>query len=303
MPAGAAVRSLLDGLRESLEAIGDWDEVSELVETTLARGNSADRQGAAFDERGELEDVMRLVVAETHGSAGGPEPAAPALPRYRIRAGDEAIARSGVPLPAYQGIVEHFRGLAPEALAAREAERDAWTERRALDFGVGAERRPFAVDLVPRVLNAHEWRELEAGLVQRARAIELFLRDVYGEQCILRDGVLPRSAVEGAPGWREEGTRLPAGVVRAPVMGFDIVRNEYGGWRVLEDNVRNPSGTAYAIAVRRLLDEVLPDLPRPPGVANPATAYEQLRRTLLAHAEPGTQAALLSSGPGSSAWF
>jgi carboxylate-amine ligase len=86
-------------------------------------------------------------------------------------------------------------------------------------------------------------------------------------------------------------------------MGFDIVRNEYGGWRVLEDNVRNPSGAAYAIAVRRLAQEVLPELPRPEGLANPATAYERLRATLLAHAEPGTQAALLSSGPASGAWF
>ncbi len=86
-------------------------------------------------------------------------------------------------------------------------------------------------------------------------------------------------------------------------MGFDLVRNEYGGWRVLEDNLRAPSGVAYAIAIRGLMDAVLPELPRPPGLAHPAAAYELLRSTLLASAEPGTRAALLSSGPGSGAWF
>ncbi len=110
---------------------------------------------------------------------------------------------------------------------------------------------------------------------------------MYGEQRILRDGVLPRDVVLRSPGWRDEATRLPEGVVRAPVMGFDLVRNEYGGWRVLEDNVRSPSGVAYAIAVRALMDDVMPDLPRPAGIAHPAVGYELLRSTLLAHAVPG----------------
>jgi carboxylate-amine ligase len=86
-------------------------------------------------------------------------------------------------------------------------------------------------------------------------------------------------------------------------MGFDVVRNEYGRWRVLEDNVRCPSGLAYAVAVRRVLDAVMPDLPRPEGLAHPAAGHELLRSTLLAMAEPGTRAALLSPGPGCSAWF
>jgi carboxylate-amine ligase len=86
-------------------------------------------------------------------------------------------------------------------------------------------------------------------------------------------------------------------------MGFDVVRTEYGGWRVLEDNLRDPSGAAYAIAARGLLDAVMPDLPRPPGLAHPAAVLELLRATLLRHARPGTSGALLSSGELSSAWF
>jgi carboxylate-amine ligase len=302
-PAAEVVRGLVQRLRPRLEELGDWHAVSDLTEAALARGNSADRQRAAFAERGELDDVVALVVEESRGPATDDATSLPALPRYPTRAGDEAIGAGAVVRPAYRGVLGFLGDLGPADLAARERARDAWLAEKGLHFRVDGQERPFDVDLVPRVVSRHEWQELSAGLVQRARAIELFLRDAYADQCIVRDGVLPREALEQCPGWREEAARLPADAVRAPVQGFDIVRNEYGGWRVLEDNVRSPSGTAYAIAVRRLVDEVLPDLPRPPGLANPATAYEQLRATLLAHAEPGTQAALLSAGPGSAAWF
>src|SRR5919107_3798160 len=90
-PARHVVRALVHRLRPQLEELGDWDEVNELAETALARGNSADRQRATYAERGRLSDVVELVVAETHGPSGGPEPAVPALRRYRSRAGDEAV--------------------------------------------------------------------------------------------------------------------------------------------------------------------------------------------------------------------
>ncbi|NAZ80648.1 YbdK family carboxylate-amine ligase [Kineococcus sp. R8] len=302
-PAAEVVRALVARLRPQLEELGDADDVGELAETALARGNSADRQRAAFVERGDLDDVVRLVVAETHGEAGAATPAPQALRRYRARAGDEAIGASSLPRAAYRDVVEFVRGLAPEDLARREAEKAAWSAAHHLAFVVDGAEQPFEVDLVPRIISPHEWAELRTGLVQRARALECFLRDVYGEQRIVADGVLPPGSVRGAPGWREEATRLPADVVRAAVQGFDLVRNEYGGWRVLEDNLRNPSGAAYAIATRSLLDAVLPDLPRPAGLADPATAFELLRSTLLSGSKPGTRAALLSSGPGSGAWF
>ena len=301
--AGTAVRALVADLREQLEEAGDYEEVCDLAETALARGNSADRQRAAFVQHGDLADVMRLVVEETHGPASGPGPVGRTLQRYRARAGDEGIDANGVPRPSYRAVVDHVLALGADGVAERERARDAWTGSHGLDFGVDGHKQPFQVDLLPRLIQPHEWAELEAGLVQRARAIEAFLGDVYGPRRILADGVLPPGAVDPAHGWREEATRLPAGVLRAPIQGFDVVRNEYGGWRVLEDNLRNPSGAAYAIAVRQLMDAVLPDLPRPPRLADPATAFEELRRTVLAGAKPGTRGALLSPGPRASAWF
>jgi carboxylate-amine ligase len=302
-PAADVVRGLLHQVRPQLEELGDWEVVTELTEAVLVRGNSADRQRAAYAERGDLADVMRLVVEETHGSAGGPPAEGPALRHYPRRAGDEAVGRGAVPRSAYRAVLDVVQSLPPEEVRRREDARDAWLAEEGVTFTVDGEQRVFGVDLVPRILGRHEWAELGRGLVQRARALELFLRDVYGQQRVLQDGVLPREVVEQAPGWRPEAARLPAHAVRAPVIGFDIVRDEYGGWRVLEDNLRNPSGAAYALAARRVMDAVMPDLPRPRGLAAPASVFELLRSTLLAHAHPGTQAALLSSGPESSAWF
>ncbi|WP_172582234.1 carboxylate--amine ligase/circularly permuted type 2 ATP-grasp protein [Subtercola boreus] len=303
VPAAQAVRGLIKRLRPQLEELGDFDEVRRLAQATLARGNSADRQRAAFAERGSLTDVVELVVAETHGPAGGLEPAASALRGYRIRAGDEAVGPSAAPRPHYREIVDFFRTLTPGALADRSSERDAWTADARLDFGVGGEFTPFEIDLVPRVISAFEWAELGSGLTQRARAIDAFLRDIYGEQKVIADGVLPASTVDGV-GWRAEAARLPHDTVRAPIMGFDLVRNEFGGWRVLEDNVRAPSGAAYAMAARRLMDAVVPDLPRPDGLLDPHSALSALRQSLGGAKKTGLGAlALLSSGPGSSAWF
>jgi glutamate---cysteine ligase / carboxylate-amine ligase len=119
----------------------------------------------------------------------------------------------------------------------------------------------------------------------------------------VREGVLPGERIAESRGWREEARRVPAGTTRAAVMGFDLIRNEFGGWRVLEDNVRNPSGAGYAVAIRDLMDAVMPDLPRPPGLLDPRDALSALRRCLLAGARTEGSPALLSSGPGSSAWF
>jgi carboxylate-amine ligase len=293
---------MVERLAEPLAELGDVDEVQWLAEAALARGNSADRQRAAYAERGRLSDVMELVVAETRGPAGGPRPVAPELRRYRSRAGDEAVGSNRRPRPVYEALVELFRDLDADRIGERARARDAWVAEHEVVFGVDGTKQLFTVDLMPRIVSPHEWDDLSRGLVQRARAIESFLRDVYGEQRILRDGLLTPDLVTDAPGWREEARRLPADAVRAPVMGFDLVRNEFGGWRVLEDNVRNPSGAGYALAVRDLLDDVMPDLPRPAGLLDPTTAMPLLRSAILGGRSEG-RAALLSSGPDSSAWF
>ncbi len=306
VPAAQAVWALVHRLRPQLEELGDWCTVKELIEATMARGNSADRQRAALAEHGQMRNVVDLVVAETHGQVESG--AARAAPRnYRARAGDEAFTAGGEPRPAYRDLFTSIAVKGLDELAARGPSRDRWATGTGMTFGVGGEHRPFPVDLVPRVILGHEWAELRVGLLQRARAIEAFLRDAYGDARLVTDGVLPMQRLRDCPGWRDEATRLPPGVVRAPVMGFDLVRNESGGWRVLEDNVRVPSGIGFAIATRELMDAVAADLTRPARLLDPANAARQLGQTLRSCARGGgdddATVALLSDGCNNSAWF
>ena len=302
VPAPQAVHALVDRLRPQLEELGDWDDVQDLSRAVLARGNSADRQRAAFAERGELDDVVELVVKESQGPAEGFARALPGLPHYRFRAGDEAVSIGSQPRPAYREIVDYFGGLDDDAVAELDHRRRSFSEESGVAFRVDGVEQQFHVDLMPRVISDYEWSQLATGLAQRARAIEAFLQDVYSDQRVLRDGIVPSERVVGSAGWREEAMHLPPGTVHAPIMGFDLVRNEFGGWRVLEDNLRNPSGAAYGIAARELLDAIVPSLPRPEGLVDPQSAPAELKRTLLANA-PGNRVAVLSSGPSSSAWF
>ncbi|GGL93169.1 carboxylate--amine ligase/circularly permuted type 2 ATP-grasp protein [Nakamurella endophytica] len=305
VPAAVAIRRMIARLRPALEDFGDLDTVGELAEATLARGNSADRQRAALAERGELRDVVALVVAETAGRVTSEGRMAPR--RYPARAGDEAFTAGGHARPAYRPLFEALGTAGLEQLVERRPDVDRWTLDAGMTFGVDGRQLPFPVDLLPRVVPAHEWAALVPGLAQRARALESFLRDAYGPARIVADGVLSAEALHGCPGWRAEAARLPDGVVRAPVMGFDLVRTETGGWLVLEDNVRVPSGVAYALALRRAMDELAPDLPRPPGLLDPATVPALLGRTLRACARgvapADARVALLSDGAGNSAWF
>jgi carboxylate-amine ligase len=303
IPAARAVRQLVKRLRPQLEELGDYDQVHTLAEAVLARGSSADRQRAVFAERGNLDDVMDLVVQETQGPASGPAPTSAAIPGYRSRAGDEAIGPGAKARAPYRAIVDFYRSLDKNELAARVERQQATAADAGLTFRVDEEERPFTVDLIPRVISHHDWQHLTAGLTQRARALEAFLQDIYTDQRVLEHGIIEPDRLQKSFAWRPEAKRLPRGTVRAAVMGFDLVRDEFGRWRILEDNVRTPSGAAYALAARRLVDEVVPDLPRPGDLLDPAGSLPLLSRALLAHSPEGATAALLSSGPGNSAWY
>ena len=299
VPARQAVTSLFGRLRPYLEELGDADEVQELLEATLARGNSADRQRAAWAERGDLADVVGLVVSETAGREDT-EVARVAPRRYPVRAGDEVFRISGEVRPPYRGV---FDGDFHEILGASQASQ-RWASDAGMVFGVAGQMQPFPVDPLPRVVTAHDWARLSVGMIQRARAIEAFLDDAYGPARLLADGVLPVQSLADCPGWQDDGRRMPEGVIRAPIMGFDLVRSAAGDWAVLEDNVRVPSGVAYALALRELMDDVVPNVPRPANLLDPATAPNLLARVLRACAPdtPG-RLALLSDGAGNSAWF
>ncbi len=128
-------------------------------------------------------------------------------------------------------------------------------------FDFAGEERPFPLDAVPRVIEVAEWVTVEAGITQRVRALEAFLADIYGAQNAVKDGVIPAALISSSSHFHREAAGIhPANGVRIQVSGIDLIRDERGAWRVLEDNVRVPSGVSYVISNRRVMAQTLPEL-------------------------------------------
>ncbi|HYQ78382.1 MAG TPA: circularly permuted type 2 ATP-grasp protein [Solirubrobacterales bacterium] len=219
---------------------------------------------------------------------------------YPLEAGnfDEAFAATGAPRRPYAELLDALarQGLQP----LRERVRSN-VAAAGLRFGPG---REIPVDPVPRLLAASEWERLQPGLLQRARALNAFVADAYGQQRIFEAGVVPRRLLETSEGF-EPAMRglLDPDVPPATVAGLDLVRDADGEMRVLEDNLRMPSGAAYAIAIREVVAAEIeaPLQPRPLG-----DYAGRMRDAILAAAPPGREepvAAILSDGPENGAWY
>ena len=161
----------------------------------------------------------------------------------------------------YKGI---FAELAPSDASELEARADALGRAfidQGITFSLSGQERPFPLDLVPRVISAAEWSRLERGITQRVKALELYLDDIYGEQEILRDGVIPRRLVTSCEHFHREAAGIvPPNGVRIHVAGIDLIRDAQGNFRVLEDNLRSPSGVSYVMENRRTMARVFPNL-------------------------------------------
>ena len=192
---------------------------------------------------------------------------------------------------SYRDIYSSLARMTQEELRGRTDALASSYLAQGVTFDFAGEERPFPLDAVPRVIESAEWNEVQSGIKQRVRALEAFLDDAYGRQYCVRDGVLPAQLIASSQYFYRQAAGIhSANGVRIHVSGIDLIRDEHGEMRVLEDNVRSPSGVAFGVAARALLDHVLPDLPRPAGLADPAspvarragsgTALANIRRRL-----------------------
>ncbi len=166
--------------------------------------------------------------------------------------------------PHYLALVDRLEHLTPAEFDSRARILDGLFKRQGITFAVyGAEEgveRTWPLDLIPRIIPAHEWDQLERGLIQRVKALNAFLDDLYvGGQEALNEGVVPRWLVESASGYVPEayGIAVPRGA-RCVVAGIDLIRDAEGTYRVLEDNLRVPSGISYVLENRVAMTRVLP---------------------------------------------
>jgi len=194
-------------------------------------------------------------------------------------------------------------------LEARAAALMSTFTDRGVTFNVdgGVDERPFPLDMVPRILPAGEWSLLEAGVRQRVRTLEAFLDDVYGAGQCFDDGVLPRRVVTSSPHFHRAAHGItPANGVRIHVSGIDLVRDDTGEFRILEDNVRVPSGVSYVIENRRAMSRVLGDLMARHRVRSVSEYPSRLLMALRAAAPPDVSdptVVVLTPGAYNSAYF
>lgn len=225
---------------------------------------------------------------------------------------DEMFAGTGQPRPHYQRLFDRFARLdGMSSLLERQRTATQTFINRGVTFTVysnteGTEKI-FPFDLIPRIVPAHEWATLEAGLTQRMQALNLFLADIYGAQRILREGVIPSEMVESSKHFRREmvGLPLPRGL-HVHINGTDLIRDENGAYRVLEDNLRTPSGVSYVLENRQVMKRVFPNLIRDYRVRPVETYTSDLLALLMRLAPehvPEPTVVLLTPGVFNSAYF
>ena len=235
------------------------------------------------------------------------------LDRYEPGRGfDEAFESDGAARDAYGRIVERFGQL--DAGELRRLERLVADEfrRQGITFTVYSEEegteRIWPMDLFPRLISALEWDELERGLTQRVAALNCFLDDLYaGEGAAIADGVVPRWLVVSSGGFERNavGIGVPHGA-RCNVAGIDVVRDAEGRYRVLEDNLRNPSGISYVIENRAAMAKACSWLFTDHTV-QPVEQYGRMLRSTLESMAPGGRESphvvVLTPGIFNSAYF
>jgi uncharacterized circularly permuted ATP-grasp superfamily protein len=223
----------------------------------------------------------------------------------------ELTRRRGDAGPVPGWLIERLGRIGLDALRARAAA----AETELIDLGVTftvysdatAIDRILPFDCIPRILTAREWDLLERACIQRVTALNAFLGDIYGPAHILRDGVIPAELVYGNANYRPEMKDFPVPHgTYVHVCGIDIIRDERGAFRVLEDNARTPSGVSYVIENRHLMLRAFPDLMA--GVRlRPVDDYGRRLRAAMSEIAPGApddpQVVLLSPGIYNSAYF
>ncbi len=167
----------------------------------------------------------------------------------------------GAPRAELAYLWETIAKVGRDGFVSRAKQRDLYLSMQGITFTLSGIERPLPVDLIPRVIEVQEWQHLEAGIKQRITALEAFLDDVYGEQHLFRDGIVPKALIQSSEHYHRAAHGIkPANGVHIHVAGVDLVRDQNGTLRVLEDNLRSPSGVSYVMENRRTMAHVVPEL-------------------------------------------
>lgn len=228
---------------------------------------------------------------------------------------DEMLNANGMPKKHYQSFYNVLQSLSNEDLKEKQDTANLSFLKQGITFTVygneGGTERTMPFDFIPIIIPSSKWNEIEKGMKQRVQALNMFLDDIYHEQHILQDGIVPRDLVEQNPYFYHQqaaGLTIP---LRNHIFlaGIDLIKDEHGVYRVLEDNLRNPSGMSYVYQNRYMMQQVCPEFFSEHSLTMLEQEMDHLYSALMAHrpenisktGEP--RAVLLTPGMYNSAYY
>lgn len=224
---------------------------------------------------------------------------------------DELIGTDGAPRPEFAECLAMLGALSPDEFARAQSLAELALLNQGVTFSVYKDSRGtekiFPFCLVPRMVSARDWDHVQRGLEQRITALNLFLDDVYGDQRLFAETKVPRDLVLGAQGYLPKLRHIrPAGGVRVVIAGIDLIRDPDGVYRVLEDNLRTPSGVSYVVENRVLSKRIFPRIFDAANVQRVDSYPTKLAETLSSVAPDGIvdpNIVVLTPGQFNSAYF
>lgn len=236
----------------------------------------------------------------------------PLLGNYAERPGiwDEMFGNADI-RPHYKNFVAAIENLSPEEITRKDEQTKKLFMTQGVTFtvyssGEGIEKI-FPFDVVPRIITAPEWQQIENGIRQRLRALNIFLKDIYHQQFIIKDGIIPIKLIYSCPNFLREMVNVDVPFdIYTHISGVDLIRDADGKFYVLEDNLRTPSGVSYMLENRSITYRIFPDL-IPNNNVLPVKDYpDRLLKNLLSlsnSAKSNPTVVLLTPGMFNSAYF
>lgn len=209
----------------------------------------------------------------------------------------------------YQDFCKEIEQMSREELEAKQHAAERSLHSMGITFNVYSEgegvERIMPIDIIPRIIERKEWDSLAAGLIQRVQALNLFIDDIYHEQNILQDGIIPESVIRSSKGYLKQcmGVDPPRGIW-CHITGTDLIRDDQGNFLVLEDNLRCPSGVSYVLENREILKKAFPNIFEKIGVQHVSDYPTRLLEMLQYICQtPDPQVVVLTPGIYNSAYF
>ncbi len=222
---------------------------------------------------------------------------------------DEMFGPEGEVRTGYDSLKAKFEDLTSQDLLARQQAAERSMLSMGITFNVYSEgegtERTMPIDIIPRIITGEEWAHLEVGLKQRIKALNMFIQDIYNEQKILDDGVVPRDLIESSKCFLPACMGItPPRKIWCHITGTDLIRGDDGSFMVLEDNLRCPSGVSYMLENREMSKQIFPDVLAQTGVRPVADYATRLHHMLLHLSDrPNPNVVVLTPGIYNSAYF